>query len=113
VTQHPKSSKPTAIKDILEQTLKLIKKPAAAQLMDLSHAWSQLLGPTISQKTEPVFLRNGVLTINTKSSSWNQELQLLKNQILQKIQDQFPSLQVKELRFQSRGRIQKLRKSKG
>ncbi|OGP13504.1 MAG: hypothetical protein A3I75_03290 [Deltaproteobacteria bacterium RIFCSPLOWO2_02_FULL_50_16] len=103
-------SRPTSIKDILENSLPQLLHPQNAELTDLSLAWEKILGKTISTKTEPLSLRHGLLTIQTKSPSWTQELHLLKHEILLKIQDQFPSLKIKDLHFKNKAKVQIYRK---
>ena len=110
MSQDPRFTKPSSIKEILAKTLPQMFQSIEPELIDLSHAWKTLVGSAIAQKTEPYRLYHGILTIHTKSPAWTQELQFLKYEILQKIQKKFPSLKIQDLRFQNKARIQAARK---
>ena len=105
MSQNPK---PTSLKEILQQSFNQILHPQEATLFDLSQVWTDLLGSVIAQKTEPMTLRHSVLTITTKSPAWTQELQLMKQEILEKINQRFPLLHIQDLRFQHQSRIGQL-----
>ena len=61
--------------------------------------WPSVVGQKISENTEPVSVEGGVLSIKTKNSSWSQELQLQKPQILEKLNKRLNKKIIKDIRF--------------
>lgn len=47
--------------------------------------WADFVGPTIGNVSEPVSLRNGVLSIWVKNSTWLQQMLFLKQQICENL----------------------------
>ena len=61
-------------------------------------AWRDAVGASISERAWPVSERAGVLTVSCESSVWAQELDLMSDAILERVNDRL-----------ERGRITKLR----
>ena len=61
--------------------------------------WPSVVGQKICENTEPVSVEGGVLSIKTKNSSWSQELQLQKPQILEKLNKRLNKKIIKDIRF--------------
>jgi predicted nucleic acid-binding Zn ribbon protein len=61
--------------------------------------WKDLVGDQVAQSSFPEDLTKGVLTVRCKSTAWATQLRLMGNEILAKISERLPDLEVKELRF--------------
>jgi predicted nucleic acid-binding Zn ribbon protein len=61
--------------------------------------WDRLIGPENAAASTPREIRNGTLSIGCRSTAWATQLRLLKDQILARIQEQYPDLGVKDLVF--------------
>jgi predicted nucleic acid-binding Zn ribbon protein len=61
--------------------------------------WERLVGPENAAASKPQEIRNGTLSIGCRSTAWATQLRLLKDQILARIQEQYPDLGVKDLVF--------------
>ena len=61
--------------------------------------WPSVVGRKISENTEPISVEGGVLSVKTKNSSWSQELQLQKPQILEKLNKRLNKKIIKDIRF--------------
>jgi len=59
--------------------------------------WRRIVGLRIAEKTQPVSLDKGVLTIRTTTSAWAHELQMLAPELLQRLQG--AGVSVRQLRF--------------
>lgn len=54
-------------------------------LAETQRAWPDAVGAAIAQRAEPVAERAGVLTISCESSVWAQELDLMSEAILERL----------------------------
>ncbi len=61
--------------------------------------WERLVGPENAAASTPQEIRNGTLSIGCRSTAWATQLRLLKDQILARIQEQYPELAIKDLVF--------------
>ena len=61
--------------------------------------WHLLVGPENAAASAPDELRNGTLSIKCRSTAWATQLRTLKDQILARVQEQYPELGVKDLVF--------------
>jgi len=84
----------------LESFLESIRIPHVAFLVSLRKRWPEIAGPLVSRNAMPLSLRNEVLTIAVRNSSWAQELRMSAPVMLARIReaagDRFP---VRDLRF--------------
>lgn len=61
--------------------------------------WERLVGKESAEASKPVDLQGGTLTIQCRSTAWATQLRLLGDQILARIQEQYPDQGVKFLKF--------------
>lgn len=81
----------------LRRVAKRIGLPAASPLVSL---WPELVGETIAANAWPARLsRQGVLQVNTSSSTWAFELKHLEPRILSRLREELAGDCPKELRF--------------
>jgi predicted nucleic acid-binding Zn ribbon protein len=64
---------------------------------DILRLWPQIVGERIARRTKPVQLQRGRLVIECSEAVWRAELQFLKPELLQKIQDTVGEGFVKEI----------------
>ncbi len=73
----------------------------ADPLQAISSAWSTIVGADVAASTAPIALAHGALTIATRSSAWNQQLQLLSVSILRGIAQHAPDAGVTKVQFRA------------
>ena len=61
--------------------------------------WSEIVGEKISKNSKATKMSNGVLYIETKNSTWRQELQLQKKEIIKQINKKLNKKTIKDIRF--------------
>lgn len=61
--------------------------------------WSEIVGDLNAQNTQPESLANGKLMVRCKSTAWATQLRLMQTQILDKINANFPELEIKNISF--------------
>jgi predicted nucleic acid-binding Zn ribbon protein len=54
-------------------------------LADVQRAWAQAVGPAVAAEATPTAERGGVLTISCSASVWAQELDLMSQTILERL----------------------------
>ena len=60
-------------------------------LGSVQSVWPQAVGEAIAAQAQPVAERDGVVTVACKSATWAQELQLLGDELVQKIGSELPA----------------------
>ena len=71
------------------------KTPLAA----LQAAWEETVGEQIAAAAAPVSERDGEVTIGCRDSVWAQELDLMQEQLLQRLSDRLGEQAPRSLRF--------------
>ena len=61
--------------------------------------WERLVGADNAAASQPVSLDGKVMTVQCRSTAWATQLRLLQDQILARVQEQYPDLGVLEMRF--------------
>lgn len=61
--------------------------------------WEKLVGAESAAASKPVDLKQGVLTVQCRSTAWATQLRLLGDQILARVQEQYPDQKVQSVRF--------------
>ncbi|HZO77173.1 MAG TPA: DUF721 domain-containing protein [Solirubrobacteraceae bacterium] len=67
-------------------------------LAKIQRAWPDAVGAAIAQHAKPVAERAGVLTISCESSVWAQELDLMSQGILERVNESLGSGRITRLR---------------
>jgi predicted nucleic acid-binding Zn ribbon protein len=65
--------------------------------------WDRVVGPQAAAATEPDAVRQGVLFVRTKSSSWSQELSFLKARIITELNKTIGRPVIREIVFRAQG----------
>ena len=68
-------------------------------LAEVQAAWPAACGPTIAGNAEPVGERDGLITIACASGPWAQELELLGEELRDRIEARVGKGRVRRLRF--------------
>jgi predicted nucleic acid-binding Zn ribbon protein len=66
---------------------------------DLFAHWAEIVGDRVAQNSFPEDFQKGTLIVRCKSTAWATQLRLMTNEILSKIQERSPELEVKELKI--------------
>jgi predicted nucleic acid-binding Zn ribbon protein len=82
--KRPKLDHPEPIEELLDRAGE--SRFAPKKLAIPTRAWSQALGPRIADRTRPLSLENGVLTMRVATSAWATELAMLKPWLVERLQ---------------------------
>jgi predicted nucleic acid-binding Zn ribbon protein len=67
-------------------------------LADVQRAWPEVVGPGIAREVTPVSERGGVLTVSCSASVWAQELDLMSQAILERLNTVLRGARIERLR---------------
>ena len=91
--------KPKPIKDILSDFLKGSDFKEINETINIGAAWTSIVGKTISQNTKVLSIKNGKITIKTANPIWRNELIFQKENLLSRLKEEKPELNIKEIEF--------------
>jgi predicted nucleic acid-binding Zn ribbon protein len=91
------SNGPQLIKDVLKQVIDERDWTDGIAEGTLFSTWADIVGPEISLHTTPLSLLDGVLTIQTSSTAWAVQLQLVGPDLLTTIRGSSPGALVDSL----------------
>ena len=93
-----------AIGDGIPQLMKELGRSVSLGLDTLQRRWSEIVGEDLGRRTRPVFLRDGILTVEVLQATWLYVLKTTgKKDMLEKI-SQGEDLEVKDIKFVPGGR---------
>lgn len=90
------------IKKILAPVSERIGFKGSIEIYAIKKKWPQIKKTLLKGregKLEPLYFRNGILTISCSGSVWANEMRLRQNYILKKINEFLKEEKVKELKF--------------
>ena len=79
--------------------LKSIRTGSDAQLVEVWELWDDVVGETIAKNARPAAFKGKLLLVEVSSSTWMHQLQFLKADIIEKINDAFGKEMVDEIKF--------------
>jgi predicted nucleic acid-binding Zn ribbon protein len=68
-------------------------------LASLQSVWAELVGARIAAVAQPVFERGGEVTVDCSDSVWAQELDLMQEQLLERLRERLGERAPQSLRF--------------
>ena len=95
----PKSGYPQKIGDILKTVLKQRNIELSVKDQSIWDAWSKAVGPLIASQTNVDRFNRETLFLKVSSPAWMHQLQFMKNDIIQKMNDILGKEVVKKLFF--------------
>ena len=91
------SQDPQLLKDVLTQVIQERDWKGGIAEGTLFSTWADVVGQEISQHATPISLLDGVLTIQTSSTAWAVQLQLVTAEVLATIRASSPGALVESL----------------
>jgi predicted nucleic acid-binding Zn ribbon protein len=75
----------------------------ATLLAEVQRLWPAAAGEAFAGASEPVSERDGVVTVACRSAVWAQELDLLSERVLERLNEQLGAAKVSRLRVRTGG----------
>jgi predicted nucleic acid-binding Zn ribbon protein len=95
----PKKKRPEHIGSILKQLFQDQKWENNIEASLPLLRWQEIVGSQLAKQTQPEYLKDGVLQVRVENSVWLNHLRFLGEELRQKLNQELPSLEIKELRF--------------
>jgi predicted nucleic acid-binding Zn ribbon protein len=90
---------PEQIGAAMQPILDRIDREGHFAIVRLVKAWPEIVGEAIARRTEIVSLKFHTALVKVSGAMWIQELNLMKSQILARVQERLGDDAVRELRF--------------
>lgn len=84
---------------VLEQSLKRFDLSSRLNEYGVWPIWNEVVGPTVARNAQPEKIRNGTLFVKVTSAVWMQQLQYMKDIILEKLNQRLGTEAVKKIFF--------------
>src|SRR4051794_25882811 len=89
----------TSLGSAMDDTLKRLQLTGRTRELQAMLVWAEVVGPQIAAVTEPDAVREGVLHVVTRTSTWASELTFHKQSILKGINARLGKGTLRDLRF--------------
>jgi predicted nucleic acid-binding Zn ribbon protein len=94
-----KMDKPAPLGKILQQALKASRIDVDLDACKLWHYWKDIVGPAVAENARPEAIRGKSLLVNVSSAPWMQQLQFLKPELIEKLNETLGKEVVRDIRF--------------
>jgi predicted nucleic acid-binding Zn ribbon protein len=102
-SKRPRLQQAQSVNTLLKE---ILAKPGLGEQITRHQAWlvwDKIVGNQIAARARPLRLRKGILEIAVDHPVWMQQLQMMKTQILAKIQEQIPKAGITDLYLRKAG----------
>ena len=87
------------IAKLINKTLKKAGLYQGIKNIKVLELWPKVVGEKIANKTEANHINNGILFVEVSNSTWRQELQFQKKDIIKKLNKEVKEKIVREIKF--------------
>lgn len=94
-----KDKGPEPIGDLVGQLLRKYRQASDHKLTKLWDIWESAVGGPIAENTRPAAFKGSILIIYVTSSTWMQQLQFLKKDLIEKVNAALGEDLVEEIKF--------------
>jgi len=91
--------KPQPVHSILGKTLRSLEIDLPLKAYSIWGAWEEIVGETIALQARPRVIRNRILFIDVSHSTWMQQLQFLKPNLIKKMNTFIGEPYIQDIRF--------------
>jgi predicted nucleic acid-binding Zn ribbon protein len=85
--------------DILPTVLNSIGLGQRLRDQEILKIWAGVVGEEIAARTQPLRVERGVLYVRVDQSAWLQELHFMEKEILKKLKEKAPDIELVRIRF--------------
>ncbi len=91
--------KPASLGTVLRQAIEASRIDVDLDAYRLWQQWEDVVGSMIAQNTQPEAIKGRLLLVHVSSAPWMQQLQFLKPELIQKLNEIFGKEVVTDIRF--------------
>jgi len=100
---------PADIKGLLARVIRKKKWQRRMELHAVFRLWNEIVGPDISSRAQPAYLRGSVLWVEVSDSIWMQQLHLQKLLLLDLINRRLGTEGISNIRFRLNSELESVR----
>ncbi|BBO72402.1 hypothetical protein DSCA_63320 [Desulfosarcina alkanivorans] len=89
----------TPIGQVLESLIDQFRSDNHGGILHLVHVWKKVVGPPISDNATPFAVKGSLLLVHVSSSAWLHQLQFLKVELLEKLNQGLKNERIEEIKF--------------
>jgi predicted nucleic acid-binding Zn ribbon protein len=87
------------ISSVINKVFQTHRKDSDAELIQVWNLWDSIVGAAVAQNARPAVFKGKLLLVHVSSSSWIQQLQFLKKDIINKLNHALNKELVEEMKF--------------
>ena len=91
--------KPGHLATILQQAIEAAKIDVDLDAYRIWQQWKDVVGPAIAENTRPEAIKGKLLVVHVSSAPWMQQLQFLKPELIEKLNETIGKEVVGDIRF--------------
>lgn len=91
--------KPAPLATILQRAIQASRIDVDLDTHRLWQQWKDVVGAAIAENTRPEAIKGKLLLVNVSSAPWMQQLQFLKPELIEKLNESFGKEVVGDIRF--------------
>jgi predicted nucleic acid-binding Zn ribbon protein len=96
---YPRKTSFTQLKNLLDSQLDSYSKEKLSKTFCVQRQWHNIVGPLIARHSKALYIKQGCLIVTVTNPSWHNELIMMKDELLAKIQKTMPDANVTSLKF--------------
>lgn len=93
-------SKARRIDEILDEVMRNLPRTKEPGEEGILAVWPDIVGVEVAQRARPGAFRDGILFVKVTSSAWVQELEFMKDEFVERINETMGEVLVDEIRFE-------------
>lgn len=87
------------LNDLLKSELGKIASGRVANTVALERRWKSLVGEAVAGNAKVLYLKDGVLHIGVRNSTWLNELGFMRSDMLERVREALPHADIKDIRL--------------
>jgi predicted nucleic acid-binding Zn ribbon protein len=87
------------IGSIIADVLKTYRRDSDGELIQVWRVWDGIVGDVIAQNARPAAFKGKILLVHVTSSTWVHQLQFLKKEMIDKLNDELGKGLIDDLKF--------------
>ena len=94
-----KMKEPARIGDIIDNVLHSFGRNSEMRMVEVWRLWDRIVEKPVAENTRPAAFRKKLLLVHVSSSSWIQQLQFMKEDIIEKVNIALGEDLIEEIKF--------------
>jgi len=99
VKKNRKKTTAVPLGNVLPGVLRSVRYGGDTQLLQVWDLWDNAVGETIARNARPSAFKGRLLLVEVANSAWVHELQFMKSEIIERLNNAFGTVLVEEIKF--------------